>query len=89
MDYSIFDHHYQITNFTDCNNVLSYSWIKSNVIRNDCIAKYLPDLATMNLFFTPHTSTLLNGSQGLLVQVIWSLFLGLISFGLIQYRDVR
>jgi ABC-2 type transport system permease protein len=52
-------------------------------------AKYLPDLATMNLFFTPHTSTLLNGSQGLLVQVIWSLFLGLISFGLIQYRDVR
>lgn len=52
-------------------------------------AKYLPDLATMNLFFTPHTTTLLNGSQGLLVQVIWSLFLGLISFGLIQYRDVR
>jgi ABC-2 type transport system permease protein len=52
-------------------------------------AKYLPDLATMNLFFAPHTTTLLNGFQGLLVQVIWSLFLGLISFGLIQYRDVR
>ena len=51
-------------------------------------AKYLPDLATMNLFST-HTTTLLNGSQGLLVQSIWSLFLSLISFGLIQYRDVR
>ncbi|WP_137663429.1 ABC transporter permease [Enterococcus hulanensis] len=52
-------------------------------------AKYLPDLAAMNLFFTPRTTSLLNGSQGLLVQIIWSLFLGLISFGLIQYRDVR
>lgn len=52
-------------------------------------AKYLPDLATMNLFFTSHTTTLLNGSQGLFVQAIWSLFLSLISFGLIQYRDVR
>ncbi|EGO2584181.1 TPA: ABC transporter permease subunit [Enterococcus faecalis] len=52
-------------------------------------AKYLPHLATMNLFFSTHTTTLLNGSQGLLVQSIWSLFLSLISFGLIQYRDVR
>lgn len=52
-------------------------------------AKYLPDLATMNLFFTTNVSTLLDGSQGLLVQFIWSLFLSLIAFGLIQYRDVR
>ena len=52
-------------------------------------AKYLPDLAAMNLFFTTNTTTLLNGSRGLLVQFVWSLFLSLIAFGLIQYRDVR
>ena len=52
-------------------------------------AKYLPDLATMNLFFTTNTTTLLNGSQGLFVQFIWAVSLSLVSFGLIQYRDVR
>ena len=52
-------------------------------------AKYLPDLAAMNLFFTTNTTTLLNGSQGLLVQVIWSFSLSIIALGLILYRDVR
>ncbi|MBC2149766.1 ABC transporter permease [Listeria booriae] len=52
-------------------------------------AKYLPDLATMNLFFTTDVPTLLSGYEGLLIQFIWVLVLFLISFGLIQYRDVR
>lgn len=53
------------------------------------IAKYLPDLATMNLFFTTNVATLLSGYQGLLVQLVWTLLLCSIAFGLIQYRDVR
>ncbi|ECB9820381.1 ABC transporter permease [Enterococcus termitis] len=53
------------------------------------IAKYLPDLATMNLFFTTDVPTLLSGYEGLLIQFIWALVLFLIAFWLIQYRDVR
>ncbi len=52
-------------------------------------AKYLPDLAAMNLFFTTNATTLLNRTLGLLVQFVWSIFFNLIAFGLIQYRDVR
>lgn len=36
-------------------------------------AKYLPDLATMNLFFSNKMPALLDSGQGLLVQFIWSI----------------
>ncbi|MGO2742329.1 MAG: ABC transporter permease [Pseudolactococcus laudensis] len=52
-------------------------------------AKYLPDLATMNLFFSNHAPNLLNGYQGLLVQFFWTLNCFIIGLLLIHYQDVR
>lgn len=52
------------------------------------LAKYLPDLATMNLFFSNNVPSLLNSNLGLLVQFIWTLFLFIIALVLTQFRDI-
>lgn len=52
-------------------------------------AKYLPDLASMSLFFISTSNNLLNSHQGILVQFIWALSLGIIALYLFQHRDVR
>ncbi|HCN74758.1 ABC transporter permease [Pseudolactococcus plantarum] len=52
-------------------------------------AKYLPDLATMNLFFSIKMPALLGIYQGLLVQLIWCIVFFIIALLLIQHRDVH
>lgn len=52
-------------------------------------AKYLPDLATRNLFFSIKMPALLGIYQGLLVQLIWCIVFFIIALLLIQHRDVH
>ncbi|WP_460058243.1 hypothetical protein [Pseudolactococcus yaeyamensis] len=52
------------------------------------LAKYLPDLATMNLFFSNQIPTLLNAYQGLLVQLVWIVPCLGIALILMHCRDV-
>ena len=53
------------------------------------LAKYLPDLATMNLFLTPNTITFLNTWSGITVQFVWVMLLGTAAAWLTIHRDVR
>jgi hypothetical protein len=52
-------------------------------------AKYLPDLATMNLFLSGNAKIFLTGYQGLGIQLIWTVCFFILALGLFQYRDVR
>lgn len=53
------------------------------------LAKYLPDLAGMNLFLLPEQKPFLTLWIGLIVQLIWIISLDCISTYLFQNRDVR
>lgn len=52
------------------------------------LAKYLPDLATMNLFLTPSTTTFLDIWSGVTAQFVWVVLLGAAAW-LTIHRDVR
>ncbi|BDR58699.1 ABC transporter permease [Xylocopilactobacillus apicola] len=52
------------------------------------IAKYLPDLATMNLFLVQPHKNMLNPTQGLLVQLVWVLVLSFLAL-IVQARDLK
>lgn len=51
--------------------------------------KYLPDLATMNLFFDSAMTTMLTVNEGIVTQLVWSLLFGALGVTLLKRRDVR
>ena len=53
------------------------------------LAKYLPTLATMNLYLKPTVSIYLDKGFGLAVQFAWAILLVAISTWLFLYRNVR
>jgi len=53
------------------------------------LAKYLPDLAAINLFLTPGTATYLDTWSGLTVQFAWLMLLGTAAVWVTMRRDVR
>lgn len=53
------------------------------------VFKYLPDLATMNVFFDSAITTMLSINNGILVQITWSIVIGVIGIQLLKRRDVR
>ncbi|BDR56600.1 ABC transporter permease [Xylocopilactobacillus apis] len=53
------------------------------------LAKYLPDLAVMNLFLDHPQKLFLSGSTGLIVQFSWAFILTLLAFVMIEKRDVN
>ncbi|MFD2698922.1 ABC transporter permease [Paenibacillus shunpengii] len=53
------------------------------------LAKFLPTLATMNLFSIPAVSIYLDKWSGLMVQFSWVVLLVTISASMFSYRDVR
>lgn len=53
------------------------------------LAKYLPDLATMNLFLTSNTTTFLDTWSGITAQFAWVILLGIAAAWLTLRRDVR
>lgn len=53
------------------------------------LAKYLPDLATMNLFLTPSTTAFLDMWSGIVVQFVWVVLLGAAAVWLTVHRSVR
>ncbi|WP_010098036.1 ABC transporter membrane protein [Ornithinibacillus scapharcae] len=53
------------------------------------VAKFLPTLATMNLFYIPTVSIYLDKWLGLVVQFSWAVLLVAISAWLFLYRNVR
>lgn len=53
------------------------------------LAKYLPTLATMNLFYIPTVSIYLDKWLGLAVQLSWAVLLFTISAWVFLYRNVR
>jgi ABC-type transport system involved in multi-copper enzyme maturation permease subunit len=52
-------------------------------------AKFLPDLAAINLFFTPKTAEFLDVWSGISVQFVWAVLFGVTSVWLTLRRDVR
>ena len=52
-------------------------------------AKFLPDLATINLFLTPKTATFLDVWPGITVQFAWVVLFGATAVWLTLRRDVR
>lgn len=52
-------------------------------------AKFLPDLAAINLFLTPKTAAFLDVWPGIAVQFAWVILFGAISVWLTLRRDVR
>lgn len=53
------------------------------------LAKYLPDLAAMNLFLIPSTTAFLDIWLGISVQFVWALLLGSAAIWLAVHRSVR
>lgn len=54
-----------------------------------CFAKFLPTLATINLYTIPTVSIYLDKWSGLAVQFSWAVLLVAISAWLFLFRDVR
>ncbi|MGL6199529.1 MAG: ABC transporter permease [Lachnospiraceae bacterium] len=53
------------------------------------LAKYLPDLAAMNLFLTPGTTEYLDTWAGVTVQFAWFMLLGILAVWVTMRGDVR